>query len=972
MEPPFKKRRVAGNSYPEIDLQARRAQNDFRLKSVFESIFEKYSRDFDGIGDEIDMKTGEIVVDNGHILGMANERDAGDAEYSSEELSHYDDEDDHSSIEYTEEIPADLELFNAGDAAVMQVSEASDQSAFDADSLMGDIPADSHLHQLGEKSRKAIVIPTDDEEDELASSDIEWASHNKDRSDFQEHWSLFKDKYPFKDEPAVKPAWRAPPSPNNAVLNSETDSLGLNSDDGQREYSDDERAGISLWAPEIKKRSRRRHETNLTNQRSLLVARGSENNADGLLSDMSNSNHPARKRVKWTQEEEELLIHLKKTTNLSSAAMESNFPGRQGNTIACHWTFMVNAGKASPKLQMPMTLGRRTALSSLSPSVRSPALDETRPKPHDRDALSRAKKSQTVPQQPHEGYAEAGSLIRSSSRHMEHLGDPHMNPAHIDPRYQAGVDHGTLSHYAMDEPNRIHDELGIHTRYTLGGPFSSVNDCETKGITADESLDDASEPPARTSDGALPFGKMHNSSGQRSFYKYRIRTRQTERSNRPQASVSRTCDPACHVNGGHKKAESADQANSNNSYTAADQSDRLSKPLESEDHVVGKSASSFPDQGLEIKTKEGGGARISSLTAPVKAAPDLAGAESYSAGIVSPGIQPRCATAIEASTPPNRFRTSPFALQQAEPMPLAAEDIIQKKQLMKAETQKTGSMKSTNQVSTSSEQAPEHGKSSGFHEPGLEVTNESVRRRQIVQVVIPLTAASNVTSRCEGTEQSPLSHPHVGSPLATTETEDPAFIRQFSATAESVPEASGSDFPHREDFAIYTPTRSPSVAAAESQYAASAAFVKDVRSSIGPEIADSQPLSTSPVIATPLREFGEEATRPIILDAESQPLCVTPGVASSIQKQPEKATKIITLDSDPQSLRVTLGIATPAQKRIEEVTESDVVESGSGALSRTFLAARSSSKKVKKEMFAESSSIWTAIDDYSEDELSYL
>ncbi|EKG11922.1 SANT domain DNA binding protein [Macrophomina phaseolina MS6] len=50
-----------------------------RLKNTFEHIFEKYSRDFSGIGDEIDLETGEIVVDNGHIAQLQDERDTGKA-----------------------------------------------------------------------------------------------------------------------------------------------------------------------------------------------------------------------------------------------------------------------------------------------------------------------------------------------------------------------------------------------------------------------------------------------------------------------------------------------------------------------------------------------------------------------------------------------------------------------------------------------------------------------------------------------------------------------------------------------------------------------------------------------------------------------------------------------------------------------------------------------------------------------------
>ncbi|KAG4035090.1 hypothetical protein MFRU_002g04370 [Monilinia fructicola] len=63
---------------PDQELQQRRAQLDFKLKSTFESIFEKYGKNFDGVGDEIDLLTGEILVDNGHLKEMQDERDAGD------------------------------------------------------------------------------------------------------------------------------------------------------------------------------------------------------------------------------------------------------------------------------------------------------------------------------------------------------------------------------------------------------------------------------------------------------------------------------------------------------------------------------------------------------------------------------------------------------------------------------------------------------------------------------------------------------------------------------------------------------------------------------------------------------------------------------------------------------------------------------------------------------------------------------
>lgn len=67
---------------PELDLQQKRARLDLKLKSTFESIFEKYGKSFDGVGDEIDLYTGEIIVDNGHLLQMQDERDAGDPSHA--------------------------------------------------------------------------------------------------------------------------------------------------------------------------------------------------------------------------------------------------------------------------------------------------------------------------------------------------------------------------------------------------------------------------------------------------------------------------------------------------------------------------------------------------------------------------------------------------------------------------------------------------------------------------------------------------------------------------------------------------------------------------------------------------------------------------------------------------------------------------------------------------------------------------
>ncbi|OHE96664.1 hypothetical protein CORC01_07981 [Colletotrichum orchidophilum] len=62
---------------PGFRFEQSRAFAAFKLKSTFEHIFQKYDKDFTGIGDEIDLRTGKIITNNGHLEGMRNERDTG-------------------------------------------------------------------------------------------------------------------------------------------------------------------------------------------------------------------------------------------------------------------------------------------------------------------------------------------------------------------------------------------------------------------------------------------------------------------------------------------------------------------------------------------------------------------------------------------------------------------------------------------------------------------------------------------------------------------------------------------------------------------------------------------------------------------------------------------------------------------------------------------------------------------------------
>ena len=80
MEPPFKRPRLSMfRDFESTDtgLETARNRNDHRLKSRFESIFEKYERDFTDLADEIDLNTGQILIDNGHLASMQGEKDVG-------------------------------------------------------------------------------------------------------------------------------------------------------------------------------------------------------------------------------------------------------------------------------------------------------------------------------------------------------------------------------------------------------------------------------------------------------------------------------------------------------------------------------------------------------------------------------------------------------------------------------------------------------------------------------------------------------------------------------------------------------------------------------------------------------------------------------------------------------------------------------------------------------------------------------
>ncbi|KIY00928.1 uncharacterized protein Z520_03594 [Fonsecaea multimorphosa CBS 102226] len=160
MDEPFRKRPRLSmfanrSSDPGLDedLGTRRLRNDHLLKSRFESIFEKYSHDFSGIGDEIDMDTMSIVVNNGHVQSMEDETDPGGA-YSTKGKSLL--------RAMTELQDGAQEYSNEGaDEVIMSIEEIAENAAMAVDDQeMDPVDSDEELF-VPIHARASYVTPPD-------------------------------------------------------------------------------------------------------------------------------------------------------------------------------------------------------------------------------------------------------------------------------------------------------------------------------------------------------------------------------------------------------------------------------------------------------------------------------------------------------------------------------------------------------------------------------------------------------------------------------------------------------------------------------------------------------------------------------------------------------------------------------------------------------------------------------------------
>ena len=169
-ESPPKRRRLSSDNEEEYirptrDHRSARRRLQKKFKSKLESIFEKYSQDFTDIGDEIDLATGEVVVDNGHLLSMENETDLyaqEDAESDDPDAGSVNSSDDEIEVEHElQEI--DAPQGDPGDNLEDVVATDANDNDSDFDSLLeediGGSLDSGHPNRTSDERRKDGMSP---------------------------------------------------------------------------------------------------------------------------------------------------------------------------------------------------------------------------------------------------------------------------------------------------------------------------------------------------------------------------------------------------------------------------------------------------------------------------------------------------------------------------------------------------------------------------------------------------------------------------------------------------------------------------------------------------------------------------------------------------------------------------------------------------------------------------------------------
>ncbi|KAL8909415.1 MAG: hypothetical protein Q9207_000250 [Kuettlingeria erythrocarpa] len=363
MKPPLKRRHLFISENPDDELLKRRSRCDMKLKSRFESIFAKYSKDFSDVGDVIDFQKEEIVVNNGHVRNMVNETDTGGQDCWSVQQA---------------------DVSSGGDSGVPTVDTVEKQGSdiildsqdFDSsdDDPLGML--EDAIHTRVSSLSKVGTVSTPDGR--------QWGSSNgKPRTTMTNHTFNRHSRghvssvlpiegfLRFRDESSVEEAWRVPPLPKDSHVRP-----GLPSPSpSDREDSDTSRSasppGLSIWAPE-KRRNRsawtQQEDGLLTYYRTCtdltyeaicerLPGRSAKSLRVrwGLLDGETRVVASSPGRNAWTLEENQLLRELRTSSNMTLTEIQRQIPRHSQAAISCHWHVLRQklVDKRSPGRPLP-------------------------------------------------------------------------------------------------------------------------------------------------------------------------------------------------------------------------------------------------------------------------------------------------------------------------------------------------------------------------------------------------------------------------------------------------------------------------------------------------------------------------------------------------------------------------------------------------------------------------------------------
>lgn len=342
MEPTYKRRCIPRNDDPNAEFHERRARNDQRLKSTFEAIFEKYGKDFSGIADEIDLRTGEIIVNRGHVLGLKDETDPGCEDDLYDELNS-DDQPETLDRQGKADLLG-LDPDNSLNDFTASASEAPCYSEPGNDSLTGNIDEKLSSIEPELSVRKDFrgrhrdqSFRTGPRAAENGGSKLSWKSRlqphpsNVTISPQRSLGPSFND-----GQAAVELAWRAPPLPKRVASVQQAVSGSL-FNPHQREH---ERFAsppdASLWAPETsniyseRPRSRRKKNSSTRRLKSLAVARPPTLGKDFPVANVTSLDYEWSKISVRSRPEETIEKNVPLTLPDSSIALDS--------TNATTWT----------------------------------------------------------------------------------------------------------------------------------------------------------------------------------------------------------------------------------------------------------------------------------------------------------------------------------------------------------------------------------------------------------------------------------------------------------------------------------------------------------------------------------------------------------------------------------------------------------------------------------------------------------